>query len=67
MMPWALVLAADMAAGFTLEPNNLRRNEMVGDGSNLTITCTCRLSEMMHENGWIYVSFDCSVSLISDL
>lgn len=32
MMPWALVLAADMAAGLMLEPKNLRRNEMVGDG-----------------------------------
>ena len=31
MMPWALVFAADMAAGLTLEPKNLRRNEMVGD------------------------------------
>ena len=31
MMPWALVFAADMAAGFTLEPNNLRRNEMLGN------------------------------------
>ncbi len=32
MMPWALVFAADMAAGLTLEPKNLLRNEMVGDG-----------------------------------
>lgn len=38
-MPWALVFAADMAAGFTLEPNNLRKNEMMGDGLNLKETC----------------------------
>lgn len=31
MMLWALVFAADMAAGFTLEAKNLRRNEMVGN------------------------------------
>ena len=31
MMLWALVFAADMAAGFTLEAKNLRRNEMLGD------------------------------------
>ena len=31
-MPWALVFAADMAAGFKLEPKNLRRNEMLGNG-----------------------------------
>ncbi len=31
MMPWALVFAADMAAGLTLEAKNLRRNEMVGN------------------------------------
>ncbi len=31
MMPWALVFAADMAAGLILEPKNLRRNEMVGN------------------------------------
>lgn len=30
MMPWALVFAADMLAGFTLEAKNLRRNEMLG-------------------------------------
>ena len=38
MMPWALVFAADMAAGFTLEPKNLRRNEMVGDGLSSKVT-----------------------------
>lgn len=37
MMPWALVFAADMAAGFTLEPKNLRRNETVNDGLILKI------------------------------
>ncbi len=31
IIPWALVLAADMAAGLTLEPKNLRRNEMLGN------------------------------------
>ena len=31
MMPWALVFAADMAAGLTLEAKNLRRNEMLGN------------------------------------
>ena len=31
MMLCALVFAADMAAGFTLEPKNLRRNEMLGN------------------------------------
>ncbi len=31
MIPWALVFAADMAAGLMLEPKNLRRNEMVGN------------------------------------
>ena len=31
MMLWALVFAADMAAGFTLEAKNLRRNEMLGN------------------------------------
>ena len=31
MMLWALVFAADMAAGLTLEAKNLRRNEMLGD------------------------------------
>lgn len=31
MMPWALVLAADIVAGLTVvELKNLRRNEMVG-------------------------------------
>ena len=31
MMLWAFVLAADMAAGLTLEAKNLRRNEMLGN------------------------------------
>ena len=31
MMPWALVFAADMAAGLTLEPKKRRRKDMVGD------------------------------------
>ena len=31
MMPCALVFAADIAAGFTLEAKNLRRNEMLGN------------------------------------
>ena len=31
MMPWALVFAADMAPGLTLEAKNLRRNEMMGN------------------------------------
>ncbi len=31
MMLWALVFAADMAAGLTLEAKNLRRNEMLGN------------------------------------
>ena len=31
MMPWALVFAADMAAGFTDEPKKRRRKEMVGE------------------------------------
>ena len=31
MMPWALVVAADMAAGVTLEPKNLRKKEMLGN------------------------------------
>ena len=31
MIAWALVFAADMAAGFTDLPKNLRRKEMVGD------------------------------------
>lgn len=31
MMLCALVFAADMAAGFTLEPKNLRKNEMLGN------------------------------------
>lgn len=30
MMPWVLVFAADMVAGFTLEPKSLSRNEMLG-------------------------------------
>ena len=37
MMPWALVVAADMAAGFTPEPKNLRRNEMVNSGVNFEV------------------------------
>ena len=37
MMPWALVVAADMAAGFTPEPKNLRRNEMVNSGVNVEV------------------------------
>ena len=43
MMPWALVVAADMAAGFTPEPKNLRRNEMVNSGVNVevvSVECT---------------------------
>ena len=32
MMLWALVFAADMAAGFTAEPKRRRKNEMLGDG-----------------------------------
>lgn len=32
MMPWALVFAADIAAGVTLEAKNLRRKEMLGGG-----------------------------------
>lgn len=31
MMPWALVFAADMAAGLAPERKNLRRKEMMGD------------------------------------
>ena len=31
MMLWAFVLAADIAAGLTLEAKNLRRNEMLGN------------------------------------
>ena len=31
MMPWALVFAADMAAGFAEEAKKRRRKEMVGD------------------------------------
>lgn len=38
-MPWALVVAADMAAGLTLEPKNLRRNEMVGNRLDSKVTC----------------------------
>ena len=37
MMPWALVVAADMAAGFTAEPKNLRRKEMVNSGVNVKV------------------------------
>lgn len=32
MMPWALVFAADIAAGLALEAKNLRRKEMLGNG-----------------------------------
>lgn len=39
MMPWALVFAADMAAGLTLEPKNLRRNEMVAIVLILEVSC----------------------------
>lgn len=31
MMLWTLVFAADMAAGFTVDPKNRRRNEMMGN------------------------------------
>ena len=37
MMPWALVVAADMAAGLVPEPKNLRRNEMVNSGVNVEV------------------------------
>lgn len=37
MMPWVLVVAADMAAGFTLEPKSLRRNEILGNGLSLRV------------------------------
>ena len=40
MMPSALVFAADMAAGFTLERKNLRRNEMLGNGLRSEFTCS---------------------------
>ena len=43
MMPWALVFAADMAAGLTLEPKILRRNEMVGSGSSSKVVCSLTL------------------------
>ncbi len=31
MIPWALVFAADIAAGLALEAKNLRRKEILGD------------------------------------
>ena len=50
MMPWALVLAADMAAGSVAkEPKNLRRNDVVGSElmqlySRASFGYYCRLS-----------------------
>ena len=44
MMPWALVVAADMAAGLVPEPKNLRRNEMVNSGVNVeVVSAECTL------------------------
>ena len=44
MMPWALVVAADMAAGLVPEPKNLRRNEMVNSGVEVeAVSAECTL------------------------
>lgn len=40
MMPSVLVFAADIAAGFTLERKNLRRNEMLGNGLRSQVNCS---------------------------
>ena len=55
MMPWALVLAADMAAGVTFEPKNLRRNEMLGNG--LRSDFTCSFVVIVEEIRGLYVVF----------
>lgn len=57
-MPWALVFAAAMAAGFTFEPKNLRRNEMVGDG--LWSNFFDGLSKIVDEDGGLYLCSDLS-------
>ena len=55
MMPWALVFAADMAAGVTFEPKNLRRNEMLGNGLGSDFTCS--LVVIVEEIRGFYVVF----------
>ena len=55
MMPSALVFAADMAAGFTLEPKSLRRNEMLGNDSRSNVTCS--LVVIVEESRGLYVVF----------
>ena len=58
MMPWVLVFAADMAAGFTLEPKNLRRNEMVKDDLGLKMKSRYEWSGIVDDDdGWLYVVF----------
>lgn len=39
MMLWTLVFAADMAAGFTVDPKNRRKNEMVGNWYRRMVRC----------------------------
>ena len=39
MMPWALVFAADIAAGLTREPKNLRKKEILGDDVWVRLGC----------------------------
>lgn len=55
MMPWVLVFAADMAAGFTLEPKNLRRNEIVKDDLGLKMKSWYERSGIVDDDGWLYV------------
>ena len=40
-MPWALVFAADMAAGLAREAKNLRRNEMLGNSIGVVEEKAC--------------------------